>query len=179
MRIDKRRLYHLDWYLIINVAALIVIGLVNLISATRSIESGPYSLLVKQLVALVLGFIVIVIVCSYDYRLTASYSRQFYLVGLCLILVVLIIGSIAGGAKRWLMLGGVAFQPSELMKPLMVLFLAHMLQQKKVEGEPLGLKQLVVPLLYIVVPCVLILKQPDLGTAVVILILVTAVAQLL
>lgn len=169
MRIDKRRLYHLDWYLIINVAALIVIGLVNLISATRSIESGPYSLLVKQLVALVLGFIVIVIVCSYDYRLTASYSRQFYLVGLCLILVVLIIGSIAGGAKRWLMLGGVAFQPSELMKPLMVLFLAHMLQQKKVEGEPLGLKQLVVPLLYIVVPCVLILKQPDLGTAVVIL----------
>ena len=55
------------------------------------------------------------------------------------------------------------------MKPVIVLFLANMLNQRKRENEPLSLKDVILPLVYVLVPCILILKQPDLGTAVVIL----------
>jgi len=135
MHIDKRRLYHLDWYLILNGLALLAIGLMNLVSATRSIESGPYSLLLKQMVALCVGIAALFLVLSYDYRLIASYARHFYGATLFFIIFVLIIGTIAGGAKRWLTIAGIAFQPSELMKPVMVLMLANMLYQRKKENE--------------------------------------------
>ena len=169
MHIDKRRLYHLDWFLILNGTILLAIGLMNLVSATRSIESGPYSLLLKQMAALCVGIAVLFLIISYDYRLIASYARHFYAAVLFSVIFVLIIGTIAGGAKRWLSIGGIAFQPSELMKPVMALMLANMLYQRKKENEPLNMKDILVPLLYVFVPAVLILKQPDLGTAVVLL----------
>lgn len=170
MHIDKRRLYHLDWYLIFNGIALLTIGMINLISATRSFESGPYNLLIKQMIALSIGLCCLFAVLSYDYRIIASYSRHFYIGTLVLILIVLALGTIAGGAKRWLTIAGIAFQPSELMKPVMVLLLANMLHQRKKENEALGLTDILLPLVLIMIPCLLILKQPDLGTAVVILV---------
>ncbi|MGA3173897.1 MAG: rod shape-determining protein RodA [Syntrophorhabdales bacterium] len=169
MRIDRRRLYHLDWYLILNGLILLAIGFVNLASATRSIDTGLYNLLLKQGMAFCLGVAVLLLVLSYDYRLIASHSRHFYAATLFFIVFVLVIGTIAGGAKRWLTIAGIAFQPSELMKPVMVVMLANMLFQRKKEDEPLNMKDILLPLVYIVVPCILILKQPDLGTAVVIL----------
>ena len=169
MHIDKRRFYHLDWYLICNGFALIAVGMLNLVSATRSIDSGPYNLLIKQLAALLVGLVAVAIVLAYDYRRIAGYSKYLYGITLALIIIVLILGTIAGGAKRWLTIAGFAFQPSELMKPVMVLLLATMLHQRKREGEPLTLKDIMLPLVLIFAPCVLILKQPDLGTAVVLL----------
>jgi rod shape determining protein RodA len=169
MHIDKRRLYHLDWYLIVNGLALIAVGMINLISATRSIDSGPYNLLIKQLIAMGIGIVAIVVIVSYDYRVIAGYAKYWYIATLVLILIVLILGTIAGGAKRWLTIAGIAFQPSELMKPVMIVLLATMLHQKKRDEEPLGLKDIILPLVLVMVPCALILKQPDLGTAVVIL----------
>ncbi len=132
-------------------------------------DSGPYNLLVKQVFAMSIGVVAVAIIVSYDYRVIASYAKYFYGITLFLIIVVLILGTIAGGAKRWLNIAGIAFQPSELMKPVMVLLLATILHQQKKEEEPLGLRDIVLPLILILVPCVLILKQPDLGTAVVIL----------
>jgi rod shape determining protein RodA len=169
MYIDKRRLYHLDWYLICNGLALIAVGLFNLISAARSMDSGPYNLLMKQVFAMGIGVVGVAIIVSYDYRVIASYSKYFYGVTLFLILVVLILGTIAGGAKRWLNIAGVAFQPSELMKPVIVVLLATILHHEKKDEEPLGLRDILLPLALILIPCILILKQPDLGTAVVIL----------
>jgi rod shape determining protein RodA len=170
MQIDRRRLYHLDWYLIINGVALLAVGLMNLVSATRSFETGPYTLLTKQMVALFIGMICLTVILSYDYRIIAGYSRYFYLGTLLLIIIVFVLGNMAGGAKRWLTIAGIAFQPSELMKPVMVLLLANMLHQRKKENEALGFRDILLPLLFIMIPCLLILKQPDLGTAVVILV---------
>jgi rod shape determining protein RodA len=169
MYIDKRRLYHLDWYLILNGLAIVFVGMVNLISASRSIEGGPYTLLMKQMVALLVGICVIFLILAYDYHLIASYSKYFYIAAMLLIVIVLVLGTIAGGAKRWITFGGINLQPSEIMKPVMILFLASMLNHRKKENEPLSLKDIALPLLYVLVPCALILKQPDLGTAVVIL----------
>jgi cell division protein FtsW (lipid II flippase) len=138
MYIDKRRLYHLDWYLICNGLALIAVGLFNLISAARSMDSGPYSLLTKQVFAFGIGVVGVALIVSYDYRVIAGYSKYFYGITLFMIIVVLILGTIAGGAKRWLNIAGVAFQPSELMKPVMIMLLSSMLHQEKRENEPLG-----------------------------------------
>ncbi len=93
MHIDKRRLYHLDWYLILNGLALLVIGMVNLVSATRSIDSGPYNLLIKQMMAFAAGVGVMFLILAYDYRLTASYAKYFYLGTLALIIIVLVLGT--------------------------------------------------------------------------------------
>ena len=169
MYIDKRRLYHLDWYLILNGLAILFVGMINLVSASRSVEGGPYNVLLKQMVALFVGICLVLLILSYDYRLIAGYSQYFYLGTLLLIVIVLVLGTIAGGAKRWITFGGINLQPSELMKPVMVLFLANMLNQRKKENEPLNLKDIILPMVYVLVPCILILKQPDLGTALVIL----------
>jgi rod shape determining protein RodA len=169
MYIDKRRLYHLDWFLILNGLAILVVGLVNLFSASRSVDGGTFSLVVKQMMAFVIGVVLLLIILAYDYRLIAGYSRYFYLGALALIIIVFVLGTIAGGAKRWITFGGFALQPSEIMKPVMVLLLANMLHQRKKENEPLNLKDILLPLAYVLVPCVLILKQPDLGTAIVVL----------
>jgi rod shape determining protein RodA len=169
MYIDKRRLYHLDWFLILNGLIILAIGLLNLFSASRSVDGGSYGLLVKQLMAFCVGVCILFIILAYDYRLIAGYSRYFYLAVLALIVIVFILGTVAGGAKRWLTIGGFALQPSELMKPVMVLLLANMLHQRKKENEPLDLKDVFLPLVYIMIPCLLILKQPDLGTAIVVL----------
>jgi rod shape determining protein RodA len=170
MQIDRRRLYHLDWFLILNGLAIVAVGFLNLFSASRSVDGGSYGLVVKQMMALMVGIIVLFSILAYDYRLIAGYSRYFYIGVISLIGIVFILGTIAGGAKRWLTFGGFALQPSELMKPVIVLLLANMLHQRKKENEPLDLKDIALPLVYILIPCILILKQPDLGTAIVILI---------
>jgi rod shape determining protein RodA len=170
MYIDKRRIFHLDWYLILNGMVILLIGLVNLFSATRSMDNGTYNLVIKQLISFFIGLVLLLAVLSRDYRIIAGYSRYFYLGTLFLIVVVFVIGSVGGGAKRWLNLGFITFQPSELMKPVMVLLLANMLHQRRKEGEPLSLRDIFLPMIYVLVPCALILKQPDLGTALVLLI---------
>ena len=168
MRIDKRHLYHLDWYLIINVLILFAIGIMNLISATSSFFSGSYTFMVKQLAAFFIGILLIMVINYYDYRVIAAQSKWLYFGVLLLIVLVLVIGMIAGGAKRWITIFGVSIQPSEFMKPILVLYLANKLYERKRDDMPLGIRDILFPLAVCIVPTILIVKQPDLGTAVII-----------
>ena len=79
MKIDKRKLYHLDWYLIINGLILFSIGIFNLVSATSSFSSGSYNFIVKQLIAFSIGLILIFVIMQYDYRTIANHSKWLYL----------------------------------------------------------------------------------------------------
>jgi rod shape determining protein RodA len=168
MKIDKRRLYHLDWYLIINGLILFAIGIFNLLSATTSFYSGSYSFIMKQLTAFSIGLVLIFIIIQYDYRIIANHSKWFYLLAIAFILLVLIIGMMAGGAKRWINIFGISIQPSEFMKPILVLFLANMLYEKKRAGQALSVRDISMPMLATLVPFILIVKQPDLGTGIII-----------
>jgi rod shape determining protein RodA len=169
MRIDKRRFYHLDWYLILNGLLIFGIGMMNLISATSSFSSGSWNFIIKQLIAFVLGLGLMLVVMYYDYRMIASHSKWIYAGGILLVVLVLIIGLAAGGAKRWISIFGFSIQPSELMKPILVIFLANMLYEKKRQNVPLGVKDILKPLCWTLLPFVLIVKQPDLGTGIVII----------
>ena len=176
MRIDKRRLYHLDWFLIFNGLALFGIGILNLVSATSSFYSGSTNFIIKQLGAFVAGLILILIILRFDYHVITYQSKYLYWGALAFIVLVLIIGAIAGGARRWISVFGISLQPSEFMKPVLVLFLANMLYQKKRESVALGLKGIAGPMLWTLIPFFLIVKQPDLGTG--IIILLTSLAML-
>jgi len=168
MRIDKRRLYHLDWYLIINGLVLFGVGIFNLISATSSFYSGSFNFIIKQLVAFLIGIGLILIILHYDYRAIAHQSKWLYMGGLLLVVLVLIIGMAAGGAKRWISIFGINIQPSEFMKPIIILFLANMLYERKKHSVKLGLKDIMRPMAAIFIPALLIIKQPDLGTGIII-----------
>jgi rod shape determining protein RodA len=169
MRIDKRRFYHLDWYLITLCLALFAIGIMNLISATSSFYSGSYNFIIKQLVAFIIGIVLIGIIVYYDYRVIASQAKWLYASGILFVILVLIIGMAAGGARRWISLFGISLQPSEFMKPILVICLANMLHERKKQNILLSLSDIGKPLLLIMIPVILIVKQPDLGTGIVVL----------
>lgn len=168
MGIDRRKVYHLDWYLIINGLLIFLIGIINLISATSSFYTSSYNFITKQLVSFLIGIGVIIIILHYDYRVIVQNAKWFYLAGLFLVVIVLIIGMVAGGARRWINIFGINIQPSEFMKPILILFLAKILHEKKKQNTPLGLKDVIFPLGVTFLPAVLIIKQPDLGTGVII-----------
>jgi rod shape determining protein RodA len=169
MKVDKRRLYHLDWYLIINGLAIFAVGIFNMISATSSFYSGSYNFIIKQLIAFGIGMLLIVIIIQYDYKIIAEHSKWLYAAGLFLIILVVVIGMAAGGAKRWINIFGISIQPSEFMKPILVVFLANMLYQRKREGSALSLRDIALPMVYIIIPFILIVKQPDLGTGIIVI----------
>ncbi len=169
MGIDKRKLYHIDWYLIINGLLLFGVGIFNLISATSSFYSGSFNFIIKQLVAFLLGIGLILIIIQYDYRIIVHQSKWLYGAGLFLVIIVLVIGIVAGGARRWINIFGINIQPSEFMKPILILFLANILHEKKKYSMQLGLKDILFPLAVIFIPAMLIIKQPDLGTGIIII----------
>lgn len=175
MRIDRRKLYHLDWYLIINGLALFAIGMVNLFSATSSLQSGSYNFFIKQLIAFIAGLVLVAVILSVDYRIIARHSKWFYIGTLVFIIVVIFVGMAAGGARRWISIFGISFQPSEFIKPVLVVFIAQMLYEKKRAQSLLSLKDIAIPIGLTLLPLVLIMLQPDLGTAVIILIACLAI----
>jgi rod shape determining protein RodA len=120
---------------------------------------------VRQATFAGLGLVLMVAAISVDYRSLNRYAYGLYALGVLMLLLVPLIGVSGGGARRWLSLGSLGVQPSEFMKVTLILVLAHQLH--RVAGERrLALRHLIIPLLLIGLPAALILKQPDLGTAI-------------
>ena len=159
--IDKRQIMQTDMLLLGAMICLSVIGVVAIYSATFA--QGPYYS-TRQLYWLLFGLIVIIPIIIIDYMV---YERLAYVIyALCIItlVAVLIIGHKVGGAQRWINLGFASFQPSEFAKIAFTLALARYLSLRPPVHGGMGLRQLVVPGLIMVVPFLLIAKEPDLGT---------------
>jgi len=157
---DIRR--RLDWMLLASICAIALIGLIFISSAR------PERYATKQLFWTVLGFIVFFVMLKIHYLTIADYAYPMYLLGLASLLFVLIPGNplarTINGANRWITLGPVRLQPSEFMKVAVILALAKYLMYRK---NYRTFKGLVGPFALILLPVVLILKEPDLGTAMV------------
>ncbi len=161
--IDKRKLHHLDFYLILNLCAIIGIGILNLISATSSLGSKTF--VTKQLFALAIGLGLVMIILYFDYRIIVSNSLYLYILGLSILVLVFFLGASAGGAKRWFAFWGLSFQPSEFMKPILLVFLVKMVEDHLKTGSLLSFGDIVKPTFFTFLPAVTVFLQPDLGTA--------------
>jgi rod shape determining protein RodA len=163
-----------DWPLFVCLLLLIGVGLVNLYSATSSTE---LTLVRRQSYLLGVGAVAFVLSAAIDYRVFYRLAYPIYAVGLVLLAAVLFVGKSVNKAQRWLELGAFSVQPSELMKVLLIIALAKYLHDDPVvEGRQL--KHLLIPFVLVGVPVVLVLRQPDLGTAMLIFLLFLSVMLL-
>ncbi len=169
---------HFDWPLFLGTAALCVVGAVNLYSATSATKLALQELYVQQVYWLVVGGIVAGIVASIDYRVFERWAWPSYGVGLVLLVLVFVLGRDIRGSSRWLSLGPLSIQPSETMKLALILALAKHLHT--VHGaERRGLRELVAPAAIAAVPAALVIKQPDLGTGLILTLIFASMTLLL
>ena len=164
--IDRRILTHFDWPLIGMVLLLACIGILNLYSMTCDGQSAGPPLYLKQISWLLIGFVVMMFIAFVEYRFYSDIAYVAYTVTLLCLLTVLVYGIITSGAQRWVKFGSISFQPSEFVKISLILALAKFFHRPPPRNG-YSLKDLVLPFLLLSVPLVLILKQPDLGTAII------------
>jgi rod shape determining protein RodA len=145
------------------ILAIACIGLAAVYSATYT-SRGPSSLFIKQIIWVSLGLVVMVCAIIPDYHTIGRYAYVLGIVSLALLVLVMFMGRTGMGAQRWLAVGPFAFQPSELAKLSLTLCLARYFAEDPKQGG-YELKDLAVPGLMVAIPTVLVLKQPDLGTA--------------
>lgn len=163
--IDRRLIKNFDWVLLLVLVILAGISLLNLYSATYAIRDvGGDRIFVKQIYWFMIGFAVLLLVTTFNYYTLERLAYPAYLISIILLVAVLIGGRVTAGSQRWLSLGPVSFQPSEFAKIAMVLVLAKFFSEKGGYRE-YRLRDLWQPFFLIVIPCVLILKEPDLGSA--------------
>ncbi|WP_432823507.1 rod shape-determining protein RodA [Trichloromonas sp.] len=165
---DRRLLTHFDWVLLLVVGMIAGIGILNLYSATSSWATSATPIYLKQIYWLGMGLTIALVVSSIDYRHLEYSGFFFYFGNVALLLVVLLFGKTSMGATRWLNLGVFNLQPSEIMKIVIIITLARYFSQQG-HFRGFNLKQLVMPALLLGLPAVLIMKQPDLGTAMLVL----------
>ncbi|SMB92658.1 rod shape determining protein RodA [Thermanaeromonas toyohensis ToBE] len=163
--LSRRFWRNLDYSLVFVVFAILSIGLVVLDSAATSITPNPGYYVKKQIVWILLGLLGMGLVLCLDYQHLRRYYYFFYVLNLALLASVLVIGSEAKGAQRWIALGPFIFQPSEFSKLIIIITLARLLEIR--QGRLNRFRDLLVPALHVGVPMLLIFKQPDLGTALV------------
>jgi len=154
----------LDWTLLLAVLLLVAVGCLMIYSSTRA-EQGARKLML-QLVWLALGLVILASVTVVDYNRLVNLAVPF--LGFCgfLLIVVLFTGHLVKGAERWIPLGPLNIQPSELLKLALILFLGGFLASREEEAHDFGL--VLTSLAYVGAPTVLVLAQPDLGTPVLI-----------
>lgn len=160
-----------DFVILFTTIALLLVGLVMVFSASAIIDGQRqgdiYFQLRRQTLWALLGFTGLLFFIHYDYWKLRRWTNLLLLASFLLLLAVFVpgIGFAAGGAQRWIRLGGFTFQPAELTKVVMVLFTAACLSRKEVRIH--NFLQGVLPVLVVLgIFFLLILRQPNLGTAI-------------
>lgn len=163
---DKRIISHFDYLLIIFVLPLIVLSY-HLISETNE------QLANKQLIYYLFSLGMFVFVFILPIRRKLNIVPILYWIGIALLVAVEIVGVTKLGARRWIHIPFIdtTIQPSELIKPIYILMLGYLIQKNPPPERGYGFKDFMYFSLYIILPFVLIAKEPDLGTAVVMLLL--------
>ncbi|MBA4392236.1 MAG: rod shape-determining protein RodA, partial [Desulfobacca sp.] len=163
--IDRKFIQNIDWTLLLLVFMLIVIGVVNLYSATFQAEAGKgSSIYLKQIYWAGFGFLFLLIILFFDYHLLLPVAYPMYWISILLLLGVLLFGRTISGSQRWLAVASFSFQPSELVKISLILALAKYFFVNDFNRR-YSFRDLYIPLGMVLLPSLLIMKQPDLGTA--------------
>jgi rod shape determining protein RodA len=150
-----------DWPLTIATAVILTMGLLNLYSATLNRQG---QLVGRQIWWLVMGAGVFLLAATFDYRRLIRWGYFLYAPGILVLIWVLVGGRSSWGAQRWLDIGPIAVQPSEMMKILLVLALAKHFQDAP-SVKQRTLRHLLIPVCLAALPALLVAAQPDLSNA--------------
>ncbi|MCB0339122.1 MAG: rod shape-determining protein RodA [Bdellovibrionales bacterium] len=176
MLIDRRVIAHFDLPLFLVAMLIPTIGLVVQYSAgydpngegvsfwflSQPILSVPF---VKQLTFLAIGLVAALIGASLSSNFLNRWAYPLYWITIVLLVAVLLFGTVSHGSRRWISLGGFNFQPAELAKVSVIFVLARYLSKVEMPRFGFTLKQLTMPGLLLGFPMALVMRQPDLGTA--------------
>jgi rod shape determining protein RodA len=165
---ERRLYYHLDWAMLAAVITLCGVGVAMIYSATYDPRTGLVGPQFRtQLYAIALGLVALLVCLTIDYRLLANSSLLMFGGLVALLVYVLVAGVVMGGARRWIALGLFNLQPSEFARLVMALVLAMIFGEDRRGARTT--QDLLIGLVFLAVPCALIAKQPDLGTAITLL----------
>jgi rod shape determining protein RodA len=174
--IDRRLIKNFDWITLLLIVSLTLIGIMTIYSATRPMAgmTSHADFYMKQLVWLLLSTVVLFVVTAFDYSWLRRISYPLYGIGIAMLIIVLFLGKTTMGAQRWLNVGLFSFQPSEFFRIFFIIafstYLANLSKDK--EGN-IPVKGLVI---FGILPLTLLVKQPDLGTAIMLMSLFTVLA---
>lgn len=165
---DRRLIQNFDWPMLILILLLAAAGLVTLYSAARAGLPVTQPFFTKQLMWYSSGLLIMTASFLVSYKQFDQFAYIIYSVCIVMLVLVLVAGKLVAGSKRWLVLGPISIQPSELAKIAVIVVLArHYSRTASTQG--MRLRDLLVPMLLTALPFALIVKEPDLGTAVTIL----------
>lgn len=163
-KFDRRLLLNFDWIMLFLMLLVAAMGLANLYSAVYQAPQYGTPVYIKQAYFFLMGFAVIFFIIYFDYHLLLSLNYKLYALVIILLLAALFFGKSETNTQRWISLGFLNLQPSEPAKLCLVVTLASYYYRKDT-GKGFSFKELLPPILLTLIPFLLILKQPDLGTA--------------
>ncbi len=164
-RVDRRLFTNFDWVLLLLILLVCGMAYCNLYSAAYPPKGWGTPLYLKQVYLLLIGFLGFFFLVGFDYQELHSWNYPMYFLIIILLLVAhFFLGKTAGGAQRWINLGVLKLQPSEPAKLMLVITLASYYSRNEII-DGYSLKKLGIPILLTAVPFVLVIMQPDLGTA--------------
>jgi rod shape determining protein RodA len=162
---DRRFVQYFDWGLHGLAVVLGSFGLITLYSVVNAGALAPQKILyLKQMIWFGAGLVLMVISFLFNYKLLDRYAYAVYIFCVLLLIAVLFFGKYVGGSKRWLVLGPISIQPSEIVKVAVIITLASY-YSKNAYTRGFTLRRLFTPVILVLIPFVLIVRQPDLGTA--------------
>lgn len=166
LKIDRRLIKNFDWITFLIVMSLAIIGIMTIYSATRpplGVGEHP-DFYLKQVLWLLISTGVLFVVVSFDYIWLYRISYPLYGLGLFLLLIVLFGGRTSMGAQRWLSIGPISFQPSEFFRIFFIIvFSSYLTNMGRNSVDKISMKSL---FMFGILPLILLIKQPDLGTAI-------------
>ena len=180
MAFDRRLAMNFDWGTLALSLAIVSLSIILLYSATSERLEGPSGMHLKQLVWAVIGLVSMFAVLCIDYQTLCRHAYVLYGALLVSLVIVLLFGRVVNGSQRWLVLGPWHVQTSELAKPVLILVLARYFTEHTPAGTAaLTFRALLVPVLLVGPPFVLIVKQPNLSTAMVLVVLLCVMALMI
>ena len=164
---SKRILRRVDFILLLATVGIVIYGLVTISSATHINTPGEerFWYVQRQGLFAVINGVLALIFMNFDYRGLSQHGNKLYVFNLIMLVAVMLFGHAALGAQRWIQLGPISVQPSEFSKLIMIICMASILEERM--GKLNTIQDLVPIVLYVGLPFLLVLKQPDLGTSLV------------
>jgi rod shape determining protein RodA len=173
--IDRRLVEYFDWWMLSLTAVIAAMGLTALYSAVHAGGGMAQSaLFTKQLIWYGAGLLVMIAAFLFNYKSYERLGGVLYVACVLMLVAVLFIGKSGGGSKRWLVLGPFSLQPSEIVKLGVIVVLAKYYARVSTT-EGVNFRELLTPLVFTAIPFALIVRQPDLGTAMVVALIAVSI----